>query len=269
MGQVAHMDLDVVRVSAVDAKRIPEQDVERLRQLSSGVNSMSPAEIACLQSHRKAWQMIADGDDEWGFVAEDDIHLSADAANFFKSDRWIPANAEVIRAETDLGRAELSYRNWGKPLGHELRQLKSAQLGAAGYFLSKMTAVRVLEHTSRHVEPADVILFSSIGGLLTEMQVLQMLPALCVQDMWAPGGALGGPLTSQIDDDRRRFHRHDPRSARRKGTAKLVYEVARIGRQFAKPFRMAMLVAVGRSVFKRVEIETLVNAGPLPSGRAS
>lgn len=255
MAQVAGMDLETVRVSAVDAKLLPEEEFERLRRLSSGVNSMSPAEMACLLSHRKVWQMVVDGSDEWAFVAEDDIHLSADASNFLRSDRWIPAGVDVVRAETDLSRAELSHKTWGEPAGHELRRLKSNQLGSAGYFVSRVAARRLLDHTEHGCEPADVVLYSPGHGLLRQLVVLQMAPALCIQDMWAQGATVGGSLTSQIAQDRSHFHRNDPRSARRRGVAKLAYEIRRIGRQLANPFRMALLTVTGRSVFRTVPVE--------------
>ncbi|WP_214389628.1 glycosyltransferase family 25 protein [Aminobacter anthyllidis] len=255
MAQVAGVDVATVRVPAVDAKQLPDEEFERLRRLSSGVNSMSPAEMACLLSHRKAWALVAEGEDDWAFVAEDDIHFSADAANFLNSDRWIPAGVDIVRAETDLARAELSHKTWGEPAGHELRRLKSAQLGSAGYFVSRSAARRLLDHTERHCEPADVILYSPEDGMLGEFVVLQLMPAFCIQDMWALNATVGGSLTSQIAQDRRQFHRSDPRSARRRGMAKLTHEFWRVGRQLARPFRMALLATARQSVFKKVSID--------------
>lgn len=260
MGQVAAMKLDVVRVSAVDAKQMSEQEIERLRSLSSGVNSMSPAEIACLQSHRKAWQMVVDGDDDWGFVAEDDIHLSVDAPGFLNSDRWIPSGADLVKAETDLKRHELSFRTWGEPMGHELRRLKSAHVGSGGYFVSKPAARKLIAYTEAHCEPVDVILFSPVGGLLRELTALQLSPAICVQDVWIAAAETGGVLSSGIAADRLQFHRTDARSARRRGSAKVAHEIGRIGRQMLRPFRMALLTVAGQSVFKKVPVRIVHEA---------
>lgn len=255
MAQVAGMDVTTVRVPAVDARQLPEQEFERLRRLSSGVNSMSPAEMACLLSHRKAWALVAEGEDDWAFVAEDDIHFSADAASFLKSDRWIPAGVDLVKAETDLKRHELSFKTWGEPFGHELRRLKSAHVGSGGYFVSRVAARKLIAYTDGHCEPVDVILFSSTEGLLQELTALQLSPAICVQDVWiVPNAAADGVLSSGIAEDRVQFHRSDPRSARRRGSAKVVHEIGRIGRQIARPFRMALLMLTGQSVFKKVPV---------------
>lgn len=254
MAQVAGMDVTTVRVPAVDAKQLPEQEFERLRRLSSGVNSMSPAEMACLLSHRKAWALVAEGEDDWAFVAEDDIHFSADAASFLKSDRWIPAGVDLVKAETDLKRHELSFKTWGEPFGHELRRLKSSHVGSGGYLVSRSAAVKLLAYTEHHCEPVDVILFSATEGLLHDLIALQLNPAICVQDVWIAPVASEGVLSSGIAEDRLQFHRNDPRSARRRGSAKVVYEVRRIGYQIARPFRMGLLMLTGRSVFKKVPV---------------
>lgn len=255
MGQVEGKGLDVVRVPAVDARQLPNEEFERLLKLTSGHNSMSPAEMGCLLSHRKVWQLVADGEDQWGFVAEDDIHLSADAPKFLRDGSWIPAGAEIVRAETDTHRRELSYKIWGEPFGHELRRAKSKQFGSGGYFVSRETAARLLAHTERHVEPADVILFSHVAGLLHEVVSLQLCPAICVQDVWITPQHADGALFSEIADVRQQFHRFDPRSARRQGAAKFGREVKRIGLQAVRSIEMAILKSFSKSVFRQVSFE--------------
>ncbi len=254
MAQVAGMDVATVRVPAVDARQLPEEEFERMRLMSSGVNSMSPAEMACLLSHRKVWALVAEGEDDWAFVAEDDIHFSADAASFLTSDRWIPAGVDIVKAETDLRRHELSFKTWGEPFGHELRRLKSSHVGSGGYFVSRSAARKLLAYTERHCEPVDVILFSATEGLLRDLIALQLSPAICVQDVWIATAANEGVLSSGIAEDRLQFHRSDPRSARRRGSAKAVHEIGRIGRQIVRPFRMALLMLTGQSVFKKVPV---------------
>lgn len=217
---------------------------------------MSPAEMGCLLSHRKVWQLVVDRPDEWAFVAEDDVHLSADASKFFGDDTWVPAGAEIVRAETDQRICELSYEILGEPLGHQLRRVKSKQLGSAGYFVSRAAASKLLKHTEHCIEPVDVVLFGSVAGLLDELVVLQLLPALCLQDMWAQEATRGGALVSQISAERVDFHRSDARSARRRGVAKVVHEVTRVGSQLVAPARRALLGIFGVSVFQRVPINT-------------
>lgn len=231
MSQVKGKEVDVVRVPAVDARELPDGEFERLLKLTSGANSMSPAEMGCLLSHRKVWQLVLEGPDEWAFVAEDDIHLAADAQKFLSEDSWIPAGAEIVRAETDLRVQEMSYEALGAPYGRQLRLLKSKQLGSAGYFICRKVASKLISCTEERVEPVDVLLFAVRAGLLRELRILQLVPALCVQDMWHPANVPNAALASQIAVDRLGFHRGDSRSARRRGLAKLSYEIQRIAWQ--------------------------------------
>lgn len=228
MGQVEGKGVDVVRVPAVDARGLPDDEFERLLKLTSGHNSMSPAEMGCLLSHRKVWQLVADGPEEWAFIAEDDIHLSAEAPKFLSDDSWIPPGADIVRAETDMRIQEMSYELVGTASGRQLRALKSKQLGSAGYFICRSASDKLISHTNTHVEPVDVVLFALHAGLLRELRVLQLVPALCVQDMWHPDSVPNATLVSQIAVGRLEFHRGDNRSARRRGRAKLSYETQRV-----------------------------------------
>lgn len=261
MGQVEGKGIDVVRVPAVDARQLPNDEFERLLTLTSGHNSMSPAEMGCLLSHRKVWQLVVDGVDEWAFVAEDDIHLSAAGPLFLRDDRWIPQGAEIVRAETDTQKRELSYKVWSKPFEHDLRRLKSKNFGSGGYFISRGAAARLVEHTARKIEPADVILFSPMDGMLHEIVSLQIVPAICVQDVWVTPELSANALVSEIAQNRHAFHRTDTRSARRRGVAKLRHEVVRVGRQVAGLMYKARVIGLRTSIFLKVPVGTGLSAG--------
>ncbi|MCX7304537.1 MAG: glycosyltransferase family 25 protein [Hyphomicrobiales bacterium] len=242
------LGLDLVRVTAVDARGLDEAEMERMRALSSGNSELSAGEFACLLSHRLAWRLIAGNSDPWAFVAEDDIHFSADVAKFLESPRWIPAGTELIKAETNLRPQELSRKVWARPFGHELRQLLSNHYCSGGYFVSREGAARLLDFTDRHVEQADVILFSPEFGILREVPVLQIVPGLCLQDMYIEEARQDRRLASLIDAPR--VSRRKSRSMSR--AAKIRREARRVARQAAEPFRRAFLIATGRSVFRKV-----------------
>lgn len=250
------LGLDLVRVPAVDAGKLDATEIARLNALSSGNSVLSAGEIACFLSHRVVWLRIVEGPDQWAFVAEDDIHLSPDIAKFLGSPEWIPAGVELIKAETNLRRQELSKRVWARPFGHELRQLRSNHYCSGGYFVSQQGAARLLAFADRHVEQADVILFSPELGILRETPVLQIAPALCLQDMYLDEARQDRRLASLIDAPRvsRRKSKNMPRAA------KLWREASRVARQAAEPFRRSLLVVTGRSVFRKVPF------GGAPSG---
>lgn len=256
MQQTDAMRLDVVRIGAVDAARLDEAELESWRARSSGRKSLSPPEIGCMLSHRKVWQLIVQGADEWAFVAEDDICLAPDAPLFLRDADWIPEGAEVVKAETFRSELEMSFAVWGRPHGHELRRLKSRHFGTAGYFISRNVATRLLAYTANHCEPIDLILFTTEHGLLDQLNVLQLSPAICVQHMVVARGmvAAGSELASQIDAVRTDFHRNDPRSARIYGVPRIWREIKRIGQHIAAPIRRALLIARRESVFKKVPV---------------
>jgi len=242
------LGLDLVRVPAVDAGKLDATEIARLNALSSGNSNLSGAEIACFLSHRNVWRIIAESDG-WAFVAEDDIHFARDAGKFLRSADWIPAGVEVVKAETNLRGQELSRTIWGRPFGFELRQLHSDHFCTGGYFLSPSGARRLLDFTQGRCEPADVVLFSPRLGILRQTPVLQVTPAICLQNMYLVGTAQK-ELQSAIEasrNDERRAHRR-----RMSGGAKFRKEVRRVGWQILEPFRRVFLIATGRSVFQRV-----------------
>lgn len=250
------LGLDLVRVPAVDARDLGADEIERQRALSSGNSELSPGEIACLLSHRKVWRMLLEGGDEWAFIAEDDIHFAPDAGSFLASSDWIPAGVEMVKAETNLLLRELSKTVWGTPFGHELRQLNADDFGGGGYFLSRQGAMRLLEFSDGRCEPVDVFLLTGKLGILHHTPILQLLPALCIQDVFMDQSAKHARLDSLLSPSRT-----DQRRARKiSAAAKFRREAKRVALQAAEPFRRLFLIATGRSVFRKV---------PFASGKGS
>lgn len=54
--------------------------------------SLNPAEVGCFLSHRKCWQMIAEGDARYGLIAEDD--LAIDPVPFANAMDLVARNAD-------------------------------------------------------------------------------------------------------------------------------------------------------------------------------
>jgi glycosyl transferase family 25 len=252
--QSARLGLDLVRLPAVDAQHLEEGEIARLRDLSSRRNPLSAGEIACFLSHRKIWQTVAGGTEDWVFVAEDDIHFAQDAGAFLKATGWIPATALLIKAETNLRRQELSHAVLGRPFGHELRELRSNHFCSGGYFLSREGASRLLAFSARRCEPVDVILFSPELGILREMPVLQLSPAICVQDMFLTGRAAGAALKSLIEAPRADRRNWEKQTIGPRGASKLSREANRIAGQAAEALRRTLSVVGRRSVFRKIPI---------------
>jgi glycosyl transferase, family 25 len=250
--QTEGMEIDLVRVPAVDARQMSVEEVARLRALSSGRNSLSAGELGCFLSHRKAWEMVLKDQAPWAFIAEDDIHFSGDAGRFLQSHDWIPEGLDIVKAEATLKRVELGGKVEATAFGHEMRRLLSYHFCAGGYFLTPQTARRLLEVTETHCEPVDEIIFSPKYGILDELNALQLTPAICMQDNFVSGPSADEKMASTLETDRVNFHRRDPGSQRLRGWRKIPREAQRIGGQIAVSVRRAALLAIGRIIFRTV-----------------
>lgn len=252
--QAEGMGLNLVRVPAVDGRELSATELERWRKLCRKNKVLSSGELGCFLSHRKAWEMVRDGAEKWAFVAEDDIHFSKDAATFLTGDSWIPAEADLIKAETDLRRHEFSSNSWPAPDGHELRRLKSDHLGSGGYFLTREAAVHLLALTERRCEVADGVLFAAEYMQKHRLKVLQIIPAICIQDVYVDQHMETSTLGSIIDRERIE-ERKITKKQRMTFTTKLKREMRRITLQMTVSVARIYRMLVRSSVLTAVEFD--------------
>lgn len=249
--QAEALGLDLVRVPAVDGRELPAAELDHWRQLSEGNKVLSPGEIGCFLSHRKAWEAVLAGNEKWAFIAEDDIHFSRNAAAFLADDSWIPAQAGLIKAETDLRRHEFSPTSWPTPFGHELRRLKSNHLGTGGYFLTREAAARMLTFTERKCEAIDGLLFATRYMQEHQLEVLQIIPAICIQDVYVDEHLETSTLASVIDRERGEGRKVVKRTITH--SAKVQREMRRIISQLSNFFARVYGSLTRKSVFTVVD----------------
>lgn len=202
--QAEALELDLVRVPAVDGRELPAAELDYWKGLSSGEDgiNLSPGEVGCFLSHRRAWEAVLAGDEKWAFIAEDDVHFSIHATSFLLDDGWIPSEAEVVKAETDLKRHEFSPNFWPAPAGHKLRRLKSTHLNAGGYFLTRKAAGQLLAYSARRCEAVDGLIFADKYMEQHGLEILQIIPAICIQNGYIDPRANTSALISLLDDER-------------------------------------------------------------------
>ena len=166
------------RVDAVDAGSISSTLMETVDKSCVGESKFTSGEVACNLSHKKCWEIIAQGEDDYGCVLEDDLQLSEDAASFLSSSEWIPADADIIKIETFA--EPVFCQLWGSiPVhDHRLRRLIGHHLGSAGYILSKKAARRLLELSGNCYDSLSFILFSKRYDSLARFRVLLLDPAI-------------------------------------------------------------------------------------------
>ena len=222
--QIADLPISVVRVAAIDALEISSVEIDYWQQRSKIWAPLSDGEIACFLSHRKAWKTIVSSGEPWAFVAEDDIHVSDDFQMFFGDSCWFPAGTDLIKAETSRARIVMSLENSGQAHGHGVRRLVSDHTGSGGYFISRNGADKLLRLSETICEPADRFLFSPDLPGSSQLNVYQIDPALCIQDVYLTdqygGVGLGGHIPCGGFDPAM------PKP-KRKGIAKFRHEVMR------------------------------------------
>ena len=193
------MGLDYERFAAVNASHLtPEQ--EAYYQTPQRAH-LGAAEIAAFLSHITVWKKIAAGDAAFGLVFEDDVIFAENFADFLRGAvQAIDPNAlQIHRFETFLARVTLRRQVQHQVGVRRAYVLESNHGGTAAYLLNKKTAAHLIEISDRFSNAVDIDLFDPQRRTATDVQVLQWLPAPCVQDM-QNGYTLG--FTSNVLGDR-------------------------------------------------------------------
>jgi len=183
--QMQALGLSFTRLAAVDISSLP-QDIDEA-YWNGWERPMRPAERACLISHRRAWEEIAEGT-EPVLVLEDDAVLS---------DK-LPALLGSLEDRRDLDHVTLETRGRKKLLAKDdigslpLRRLYQDRSGAAAYILWPSGAAKLLARSARHGAIADAVICAAY-----ELASFQADPALAVQlDRCAHYG-LPEPITTR------------------------------------------------------------------------
>ncbi|MBZ9811022.1 MULTISPECIES: glycosyltransferase family 25 protein [unclassified Mesorhizobium] len=96
------------RIPAVDGSLLHYDDVMAIYQPIPNAATLTLGEVGCFLSHRNCWSEIALGQEPFGCVFEDDVIISSHLLQFIGDDtNWIPADADIVKIETVLGRVWL------------------------------------------------------------------------------------------------------------------------------------------------------------------
>ena len=162
---------------------------------------VGPRALACLDSHRRAWEALLARGDAMCAVLEDDILMASDLGAILKDGSWMPGDADVARLETMRIRAALGAEVSRTATGRGLHRLRSIHMGTAGYVVTRAGAARLLEGTERPFDTPDRMMFDFRTPFSRGLATYQMTPAPCVQADHAGGGATGWGM-SDINAER-------------------------------------------------------------------
>ncbi len=217
-------------VEAVDGRACRSQRPPRAQ--------MSVAETALILSHRRAWRRFLRSASDYAVVLEDDVHVGEGFAALLAAD-WRPFRFDAVKLETMFDPAWVARRGAAFG-GRELKRLGAEHLGAAGYLVSRAGAWKMLALTRALDEPVDHTLFGRETIFEGRLSVLQLFPAVVVQDNRLPDvGARREIATTLHERDRVRFA-EAARRAKPKGLARLAREAGRLWMQARRAARFSL-----------------------------
>ena len=158
---IAACPLPCTVISAVDGSQLSASEIhityQRKRHSPTYIAELRKAEVGCFLTHRKAWQMIANGSSDVVLVLEDDIQLlqpQFDKALEFalaniESGDYIKFHATEIRTQATVLKSD-GY--------HTLMLPVVAPLGATSQLITRKAAQRLLDASVVFDRPVDTFI---------------------------------------------------------------------------------------------------------------
>ncbi len=166
----------------------PEPAAAFAQELGLNIDNqvLTKGEVACFMSHVFLWKKMLNDNIPYLAVFEDDIYLGEDAADFLSDSVWIDEEWHLIKLEEFTPRIALGkkIKVFDGNIERTLFQLKSKNLGTAGYILSSKGAEKLLNYiqTLDKLIALDHLMFENVVNKQI-LAVSQMKPALCIQDV--------------------------------------------------------------------------------------
>ncbi len=143
-----------------------------------------PGELACLLSHYEVWRAIAEGEEEFGMVLEDDVFVDPALARVLDGSCPVPPGADVVKLETgEYNVVALSRRAVATPYGFGYHRLHSVHYGAGAYAISRGAARVLIGSIGLFNMPVDDLLFTPSHPVGRKLRVWQAVPGLAIQNI--------------------------------------------------------------------------------------
>jgi glycosyl transferase, family 25 len=235
---LAARSLPFSRVTAVDGRRLAQDEVDRLAPAAPG-RRLTRTEVACAESHRRAWAAIAEAEHHLALVLEDDVFLSPSFVEGLHAiAAALPPEAAFVKLNNSVKPICLSRAPVATVGCRALHRLPARTVDASAYLVTREAARSLLARFPPYPEEVDLLLFDPSNGL----PALQAVPALSVQQQFAdfaflPAAAPASLLTAE---------RTEARAERRKLLAlstlpgKLTAELRRFARRRLHPFMLTL-----------------------------
>jgi len=185
----SNQDLSFERVKAIDGTVLSNIEFNLLTSKRNWPHELTRNEVGCFLSHRECLRRIIENNASWGAIFEDDIILSHDICPLLKDVSWIPEGTDIVKLDTaeiicTVGRTRpIIHHNYlpSPAQPSRLGRLFSKHNCTGGYIVSKQCAKKLYELTEYVCAPIDEIYFNPDYGLLRELNVQQIIPAVVIQ----------------------------------------------------------------------------------------
>jgi len=170
-------------VKAVDGALLSDEEFKILAQDYIFPRGLSKEEAGRFLSHRECLRRVAEGNNLWGAIFEDDIILSKNIKSILKSSNWIPNDTDILKLDTNqinciLGHPYSINVTQTSSVSYQIMRLISKHYGAGGYIISRKCARKLYELTQSIRLPIDELYFNPDYGMLRELNVQQIVPAV-------------------------------------------------------------------------------------------
>ena len=173
--------LGFTRVKAVDGHSLSEEQFDELTRIRKWPKKLTRAEVGCFLSHLECWRLIAEGDEPYGAVFEDDIKLSAHAHQFLKNANWVPEGCDIVKLDTAQIVCVLKKFDTELADNYKLGRLVTKHYCSGGYIISKACARRLYDEVKLVTAPIDEIMYNPECGVFGSLNIEQIFPAIVVQ----------------------------------------------------------------------------------------
>jgi len=207
--------LDFERIAAVDGALLSEKELDRLIAKSTWQSKLTAAEVGCFLSHRECLRQISQNNQFYAAVFEDDILFSKNIKTLLENSDWIPSDTDIVKLDTyhihcilgsssPVNLAQTSDSD----ISYQIMRLISKHCCAGGYIVSRSCAKKLYELTQSIRLPIDELYFNPDYGMLQELNVQQLVPAVVMQVAHEKGNkstiAAERNLSRQNDSKQRR-----------------------------------------------------------------
>ena len=166
-------------IEAIEGNRLNDGDLNIFSNKS--IMKLHANEFACILSHQKAWKKFLETKNDWAIFCEDDVHFSSYLNGFLEKINIDTQRVYVLRLETFKSSAIFSSAS--QPLGNRtIRTMLSNQGGTAGYLINRATAEALIAAVPQMENALDIEMFDPARRFYKDLEILQIDPAICIQD---------------------------------------------------------------------------------------